>query len=68
MRGGYVGSTLLVVAGIARVSPDVMEDVREAPGLSLLAWILQKDFGWSFCLSNPKAKSRNSVSYPISTY
>ena len=35
-----MGNTLPVVAGIARVSPDVMEDVREAPGLSLLAWIL----------------------------
>lgn len=53
MGGGY-GEHLMVVAVIARVSPDVMEDVREAPGLSLLAWILQKDFGWSFCLSNPK--------------
>lgn len=63
-----MGNTLMAVAVIARVSADVMEDVREAPGLSLLAWIPQKDFGWSFCLSNPKAKPRNSVSYPISTY
>ena len=33
----YMGNTLMAVAVIARVSADVMEDVREAPGLSLLA-------------------------------
>ena len=53
---------------IGRVSPDVTEGIREGPGLSLLTWILQRDFGWSFCLPTPKVKPRNSVSYPISTY
>lgn len=55
--GGHVGYTLMVVAVIPRVSPDAMEDVREAAGLSLLAPILQKDFGYGFCLHSPKANS-----------
>lgn len=66
MGGGVHGERSNGGGVIARVSPDVMEDVREGPGLSL-TWILQRDFGWSFCLPNPKIKPRNSVSYPIST-